>query len=79
MITVGLDLGAGVIKGALLEDGQRVLATASAPSRGIPVQAARNVLEELGEAANIAPDDVDYLCTTGFGRVFDPRAEPAGQ
>ncbi|MGA8276241.1 MAG: acyl-CoA dehydratase activase [Thermoplasmata archaeon] len=73
MITVGLDLGAGVIKGAMLENGQRILATASAPSRGIPVQAARNVLEELGEMANLAPGEVDYLCTTGFGRYSIPE------
>ena len=79
MITVGLDLGAGVIKGAMLENGRRILATASTPSRGIPVQAARTLLEELGETANLAPGEVDYLCTTGFGRVLDPRTEPSGQ
>lgn len=73
MITGGLDLGAGTIKGALLEDGRRLLATASVPSRGSPVHAARRVLEELGEAANIAPGDVDYLCTTGFGRYTIPE------
>ena len=73
MITGGLDLGAGVIKGVLLEDGRRLLATASAPSRGIPVQAARQVLDTLGETANIAPDDIDYLCTTGFGRYAIPE------
>ncbi|EQD71055.1 CoA-substrate-specific enzyme activase [mine drainage metagenome] len=73
MITAGLDLGASTIKGALLEDGRRTLATASAPSRGIPVRAARRVLEDLGETANIAPDDVEYLCTTGFGRYTIPE------
>jgi (R)-2-hydroxyacyl-CoA dehydratese activating ATPase len=73
MITGGLDLGAGVIKGALLEDGKRVLATAASPSRGNPVPAARQVLERLGEEANIAPGDVEYLCTTGFGRYAIPE------
>ena len=73
MITGGLDLGAGVIKGALVEDGRRVLATASVPSRGIPVRAARRVMDDLGEAANIAPGEVDYLCTTGFGRYTIPE------
>jgi len=73
MITGGLDLGAGTIKGALIEDGRRLLATASTPARGSPVQAARRVLDELGETANIAPGDVDYLCTTGFGRYAIPE------
>ena len=73
MITGGLDLGAGTVKGVLLEDGRRILATASLPSRGIPVQAARQVVDELGETANIAPAEVDYLCTTGFGRYMIPE------
>ncbi|MGP8075322.1 MAG: acyl-CoA dehydratase activase [Thermoplasmata archaeon] len=73
MITGGLDLGAGVVKGALLEDGRRILATASLPARGIPVEAAHRLLDELGETANIAPDAVDYLCTTGFGRYTIPE------
>ncbi len=73
MITGGLDLGTGTIKGVLLEDGRRILATASVPSRGIPTQAARHVLDELAETANIAPGDVDYLCTTGFGRYAIPE------
>jgi (R)-2-hydroxyacyl-CoA dehydratese activating ATPase len=73
VITGGLDLGAGTVKGVLLEDGRRILATASLPSRGIPVQAARRVVDELGETANIAPAEVDYLCTTGFGRYTIPE------
>jgi (R)-2-hydroxyacyl-CoA dehydratese activating ATPase len=73
VITGGLDLGAGTVKGVLLEDGRRILATASLPSRGIPVQAARRVVDVLGETANIAPAEVDYLCTTGFGRYTIPE------
>ena len=72
MITAGVDLGAGAIKGVLLEDGQRILATASRPARGNPAGTAERLLEELGESANIGPDDVDYLCTTGFGRYALP-------
>ena len=75
MITGGLDLGAGDVKGALLEDGRRTLATASAPSRGNPVRAAHDVLDALGETANIAPNEIDYLCTTGFGRYSIPERD----
>jgi predicted CoA-substrate-specific enzyme activase len=73
VITVGLDLGAGAVKGLLLEDGRRILATASAASRGNPVAVAHAVLDEVGEIANIAPGDIDYLCTTGFGRYSLPE------
>lgn len=73
MITCGLDLGAGAIKGVLLEDGRKLLARAAAPSRGSPVHAARLVLDELGEQANLAQAEVDYLCTTGFGRYAIPE------
>jgi predicted CoA-substrate-specific enzyme activase len=73
MITAGVDLGAGAIKGVLLEDGRRILAAASAPARGNPVGVAHQLLEELGEAANIGPGDVEYLCSTGFGRYALPE------
>jgi len=73
VITAGLDLGTGNVKGALLEDGQRLLASALVPTRGNQAAAARQVLERLGEAANIAPAEVDYLCTTGFGRYMVPE------
>ena len=73
MITAGLDLGSGSVKGVLLEEGERVLAREFVPTRGSPVEAARQVLERLGESANIAPADVEYLCTTGFGRYSIPE------
>lgn len=73
MITAGLDLGSGSVKGVLLEDGTRVLASEFVPTRGSPLDAAHQVLERLGESANIAPGDVEYLCTTGFGRYVVPE------
>ena len=72
MITCGLDLGAGTIKGALLEDGRRLLATAIGPTRGNPVDAAHRVLERMVEEVNVLPDEVDYLCTTGAARYAFP-------
>jgi predicted CoA-substrate-specific enzyme activase len=73
MITAGLDLGSGSVKGVLMEDGRRVLASGFLPTRGAPLESARQVLESLGEAANIAPGEVEYLCTTGFGRYALPE------
>lgn len=73
MITAGLDLGAGSVKGVLMEDGRRLMTSAILPTRGNPVAVTRQLLEELGEAANISPGEVDYLCTTGFGRYSVPE------
>ena len=75
MITGGLDLGAGSVKGALMEDGRRVLARSILPTRGNLVEAAHQVLDQLAEEANISPGDVEYLCTTGFGRYMLPERQ----
>jgi len=73
VITGGLDLGAGAVKGVLMEDGRQVLARSILPTRGNLVQTAHQVLDRLGEEANISPGDVEYLCTTGFGRYVLPE------
>jgi predicted CoA-substrate-specific enzyme activase len=75
MITVGLDIGSSSTKGILLEDGRVTIASAMEPTRGNPTATARRVLEALGEAANLAPTDIDYLCTTGFGRSALPERD----
>lgn len=72
MITAGIDLGSGTTKGVLLEDGRSILATAIAPTRASPAETGRLVLEHLVEDANLVPDDLDYLCTTGFARSSLP-------
>ena len=73
MITAGLDIGAGSTKGVLLEDAKRLVQTAIEPTRGSPAKAARAALERLVEAANLLPGEVDYVCTTGFGRYAYPE------
>ena len=73
MITAGLDIGAGAAKGALLEDGRRLLQRAIVPTRGNPAAAARQALEALVESANLLPGEVEYICTTGFGRYTFPE------
>ena len=72
MITVGLDVGSGQTKGALLEDGHRLLATHLIPTRGNPAQSAKQLLQELAEQQNLAPGEMDYVVTTGFGRYMVP-------
>ncbi len=75
MITCGLDVGSSSTKGVLLEDGRRILGTAIEPTRGNPAAAARRVLEVLGEEGNVLTGDIDYVCTTGFGRSGLPERD----
>ncbi len=72
MITVGLDIGSGLTKGVLVEDGAHLYPPKSLPTRGNPSEIGRQVLELLVEEANLLPGDVDYVCTTGFGRYTFP-------
>ena len=72
MITAGLDIGSGSTKGVLIEDGRRRLQAEMLPTRGNPAAAARAVLEKLVEQENLLPDEVGYICTTGFGRYGFP-------
>lgn len=75
MITAGIDIGTGTTKAVLLEDGRRVLQSAMVPTRGNPVSAARSVLEQVAESENLVPGEIEYLCTTGFGRYALPERQ----
>ena len=68
MITCGLDIGTGSTKGALIDDGRTLRATAIVPTRGNPNAAVKTVLERLVEEENLLPGEIEYVCTTGFGR-----------
>lgn len=72
MITAGIDMGSGSTKVVLLDDGRRILRSLMIPSRGHPAGAAREVLERAVEEANLLPGEVEYVCTTGFGRYAYP-------
>ncbi len=75
MITCGLDLGTGNVKGALLEDGTRVLATTLLSAKGTPAVLGKQALDALMSEANLMPDEVDAVCTTGFGRYAYPERD----
>ena len=75
MITAGLDIGSGLTKGVLVENGVRLWPPKSLPTRGNPAESGRQVLELLVEEANLLPGEVDYLCTTGFGRYTFPNRD----
>ncbi len=75
MITCGLDLGSGSVKGALLEGGTKLLRTAAVPTRGNAANAGQQVLERLTEEENLLPGELQYVCTTGFGRYMFPARQ----
>ncbi|MCI4369296.1 MAG: acyl-CoA dehydratase activase [Thermoplasmata archaeon] len=75
MISCGLDLGSSLVKGALVEDGKKLLATATHPVRGNLAEGGREVLEQMAGEENLLPGEIDYLCTTGFGRYMFPERQ----
>ncbi|MFA5861007.1 MAG: acyl-CoA dehydratase activase [Candidatus Thermoplasmatota archaeon] len=68
MITCGVDVGAGSTKAVLLEDGKRLLATTWLPTKGQTSVAAKTAIETLTRDANLLPDEIASICSTGFGR-----------
>jgi predicted CoA-substrate-specific enzyme activase len=74
-ITVGLDIGAGSVKGALLEDGKQFLAHGLMKTTSKPIIAAESVLEQMAKDQGLKKSDFDYLTTTGFSRYLYPERD----
>ncbi|MHA1977332.1 MAG: acyl-CoA dehydratase activase [Candidatus Hodarchaeales archaeon] len=75
MITYGLDLGAGSIKGLLLEDGSKILAYDLQKSSGKPLQAAEEITKKLVKAQGLDNGKFDYITTTGYSRYLYPERD----
>ncbi|MHA2343809.1 MAG: BadF/BadG/BcrA/BcrD ATPase family protein [Candidatus Hodarchaeales archaeon] len=75
MITYGLDLGAGSIKGLLLEEGSKILAYCSQKSLGKPLQAAEEITNKLFTEQGVDNSNIDYTTTTGFSRYLYPERD----
>ena len=71
-ITAGLDIGAGSVKGILLEDGKTILGHKLEKTTSKPVDAAESVLEPLLMNQGLKKSDIAYLTTTGFSRYLYP-------
>lgn len=67
-LTIGLDVGAGSTKAALLEEGIQVLRTVRIRTGPFMEKAAQKALAQLLEEADLKRDAVSYLATTGYGR-----------
>ncbi len=71
-LTVGVDVGAGTCKAAVMEDGERVVATALRPTGAFLEQASVEAFEAVLVEAGADRADVDYLAASGYGRYQFP-------
>jgi len=68
-ITGGVDVGAGTVKGVLLEDGRGLLSIHRLHTGALPARSGEQVLQHLLDDAGIAREQIGYLVATGFGRT----------
>ena len=66
--TVGIDIGSTYTKTAILDEGGEVLGRAMRPTGFKLEQAAQGTFEEALAASGRGREEVEYVCTTGFGR-----------
>ncbi|MFW9780266.1 MAG: acyl-CoA dehydratase activase [Candidatus Heimdallarchaeota archaeon] len=71
-ITAGLDIGAGSVKGVLLEDGKTLLSYGLKKTTSKPIDAAELILDQITTDKGLNRNDIDYLTTTGFSRYLYP-------
>lgn len=72
MITAGIDSGTKNTKTALLEDGEKVLATAGCRTGYDFDRSASEAYGQVLKSAGLGRRDVAYVTTTGFGRYRVP-------
>lgn len=68
MYTMGLDIGSTATKGAIIENGVKIAATATISS-GTGTTGPARVVSELFEQLNISRADIEKLVVTGYGRM----------
>lgn len=72
--TMGLDIGSTYTKGVILDGSENVVARTISPTGSRLQEAARRVMDETLERAELARDEIGYVITTGYGRhQFDDR------
>lgn len=67
MLVIGVDVGAATAKTAVVKDGE-VLAWDVMPTGDYVEESARKVTESALAKAGYTMDDVDFCCSTGYGR-----------
>jgi benzoyl-CoA reductase subunit D len=67
VLTVGIDIGSGVVKTVLFRDREWLARRCERIRRREPMELARQGFQEVLEEARVRPDDVAYTATTGEG------------
>jgi predicted CoA-substrate-specific enzyme activase len=67
-VSLGLDVGSTYTKAVLIDSRRRLLARAMAPTGSRLQETARRTADAALDLADLAPGDVDYTITTGYGR-----------
>mgnify|MGYP001146975809 CR=1 FL=1 len=74
MVTAGVDIGSLTGKALLLED-NRILAWSLMPTGYDSTATARKAMDEVLQKASLSMDSIDYIVSTGYGRVIVPFAQ----
>ncbi|WP_281109783.1 acyl-CoA dehydratase activase [Alkalispirochaeta alkalica] len=73
MYSLGIDIGSTTSKGALLADGNRIVATALR-NAGIGTDGPEEVVKELLRASDLDEGQIGVTVSTGYGRTLYPEA-----
>lgn len=74
MHTLGIDIGSTATKAVILEDGDRMIASAIV-SFGAGTSGTDRALQALFESSGLTWDDIDYCVATGYGRLHFDQAD----
>ena len=67
VLTIGIDIGSGVVKTVLFRDREWLARRCERIRRREPMELAKQGFQEVLEEARVRPDDVAYTATTGEG------------
>jgi len=73
MIVAGIDIGSRAAKGVLLKDNS-IVSSVIGDTLPESVKTSNVTMEKLLEGTGIAQSDIDYIVSTGYGRVLVPFA-----
>jgi len=74
MITAGCDVGSLTAKAVILKDNQ-IISSFIAGVKSTPVASSKMVMDEVLRLSGLSLSDIDYICSTGYGRYDIPFSQ----
>jgi len=71
MITAGCDVGSLTAKAVILKD-NKIISSYISGVKSTPIASSKMVMDEVLRLSNLALSDIDYICSTGYGRYDIP-------